>query len=143
MAADPIHQFQISKLFTITTIGGHEIAFTNSALFMVIILVIGPAVAGFAGRQATLAYVLAGVLFALTLLTRFPLGVIKVVRLPTHGAIECVLALMLIVLPWLADFARGIHSRNFYVLIGALMLFLWFLTDFRGVRDRSTAPPAL
>ena len=110
---------------------------------MVIILVIGPAVAGFAGRQATLAYVLAGVLFALTLLTRFPLGVIKVVRLPTHGAIECVLALMLIVLPWLANFARGIHSRNFYVLIGALMLFLWFLTDFRGVRDRSTAPPAL
>ena len=110
---------------------------------MVIILVIGPAVAGFTGRQATLAYVLAGVLFALTLLTRFPLGVIKVVRLPTHGAIECVLALMLIVLPWLADFARGIHSRNFYVLIGALMLFLWFLTDFRGVRDRTAATPTL
>ena len=110
---------------------------------MVIILVIGPAVAGFAGRQATLAYVLAAVLFALTFLTRFPLGVIRVVGLPTHGAIECVIALMLIVLPWLAGFARGIHSRNFYVLIGVLMLFLWFLTDFRGVRDRSAAPPAL
>ena len=110
---------------------------------MVIILVIGPAVAGFAGRQATLAYILAAVLFGLTFLTRFPLGVIKVVGLPTHGAIECVLALMLIVLPWLADFARGIHSRNFYVLIGALMLFLWFLTDFRGVRDRTAATPAL
>jgi len=54
-----------------------------------------------------------------------------------------VLALMLIVLPWLADFARGIHSRNFYVLIGALMLFLWFLTDFRGVRDRTAATPTL
>ena len=36
MAADPIHQFQINKLFTIGTIGGHEIAFTNSSLFMVI-----------------------------------------------------------------------------------------------------------
>ena len=36
MAADPIHQFQITKLFTIGTIGGHEIAFTNSSLFMVI-----------------------------------------------------------------------------------------------------------
>lgn len=34
--ADPIHQFEIKKLFTIGNIGGHEIAFTNSALFMVI-----------------------------------------------------------------------------------------------------------
>jgi len=36
MAADPIHQFQISKIFTIGHIGGQEIAFTNSSLFMVI-----------------------------------------------------------------------------------------------------------
>jgi F-type H+-transporting ATPase subunit a len=39
MAADPIHQFQISKIYTIGTIGGHEIAFTNSALFMGIAVV--------------------------------------------------------------------------------------------------------
>jgi F-type H+-transporting ATPase subunit a len=32
--ADPIHQFQISKIYTLGTVGGHEIAFTNSALFM-------------------------------------------------------------------------------------------------------------
>jgi len=36
MAADPIHQFEINKLFTIGKVGLHEIAFTNSALFMVI-----------------------------------------------------------------------------------------------------------
>src|SRR3954471_10797417 len=36
MAADPIHQFQINKIFTIGHIGGQEIAFTNSSLFMVI-----------------------------------------------------------------------------------------------------------
>jgi F-type H+-transporting ATPase subunit a len=36
MAADPIHQFQITKLFTLGHIGGQEIAFTNSSLFMVI-----------------------------------------------------------------------------------------------------------
>jgi F-type H+-transporting ATPase subunit a len=34
--ADPIHQFQIVKLFPIAQVGGHEIAFTNSALFMAI-----------------------------------------------------------------------------------------------------------
>src|ERR1700750_1297469 len=36
MAADPIHQFQINKLFTIGHVGGHEIVFTNSSLFMLI-----------------------------------------------------------------------------------------------------------
>ena len=36
MAADPIHQFQINKLFTIVKVGASEIAFTNSALFMAI-----------------------------------------------------------------------------------------------------------
>src|SRR4030081_424961 len=53
MAADPIHQFQITKLFTIGHIGGQEIAFTNSSAYMFLsvavisLLMIG----GFAGRQ--------------------------------------------------------------------------------------------
>lgn len=33
--ADPIHQFQIVKLFTVAKIGNTEIVFTNSAAFMV------------------------------------------------------------------------------------------------------------
>ena len=36
MAADPIHQFEIKKIFTIGKVGLHEIAFTNSTLFMMI-----------------------------------------------------------------------------------------------------------
>ena len=35
---DPIHQFEIKKLFTIAHFGGTEIAFTNSALYMLIAL---------------------------------------------------------------------------------------------------------
>src|SRR5450759_2181129 len=34
MAADPIHQFNIDKIFTIGHIGGQEIAFTNSSVYM-------------------------------------------------------------------------------------------------------------
>src|SRR5438034_10350010 len=103
---------------------------------MVILLVIGPSVVGFAGRQATLAYVLAAVLFALAFLTRFPLGAIRHVGFATHGFVELLLGVLLVILPWIANFSRGIHSRNFYVLIGVLMLVVWALTDFRGVRDR-------
>jgi F-type H+-transporting ATPase subunit a len=38
MKVDPTHQFQITDLMPMTSIGGHEIAFTNSALFMFIIV---------------------------------------------------------------------------------------------------------
>ena len=37
---DPIHQFQIQNLLTFGHIGGHEIAFTNSALFMLIAIAV-------------------------------------------------------------------------------------------------------
>jgi F-type H+-transporting ATPase subunit a len=36
MAADPIHQFQITKLLPITTVGSNDIAVTNSAVFMLV-----------------------------------------------------------------------------------------------------------
>jgi len=39
MAADPISQFQVKNLVTFGEVGGHEIAFTNSALFMGITVV--------------------------------------------------------------------------------------------------------
>ncbi|MGB3271559.1 MAG: F0F1 ATP synthase subunit A [Xanthobacteraceae bacterium] len=50
---DPIHQFEIKNLFTIGTFGGHEIAFTNSAAFMVLAVVLTAALmlAGTAGRR--------------------------------------------------------------------------------------------
>jgi F-type H+-transporting ATPase subunit a len=32
--ADPIHQFEIQKLFSLGHVGGHEIAFTNSSAYM-------------------------------------------------------------------------------------------------------------
>jgi hypothetical protein len=106
---------------------------------MIVILAIGPRVAGFTGRQATLAYLLAVVLFILTVFTRFPLGALKVISFPTHGAIECAIGVLLVIFPWLANFARGTLSRNFFVLIGVLLLAIWALTDFRGMRNRRPA----
>src|SRR6185295_9287490 len=37
--ADPIHQFEIHNIVTLGKIGGHEIAITNSAVFMAITVV--------------------------------------------------------------------------------------------------------
>lgn len=97
---------------------------------LAIILAAGPSVAGFASRQARWCYVFAAVLFVLALLTQT-----KFVRLPVHGAVELLLAILLVLMPWIANFSRGVNSRNFYVAIGLMMIVLWALTDFRGRRD--------
>src|SRR6202162_6000870 len=39
MQVDPIHQFQIHNMVPLINLGGRQIAFTNSALFMMIIVV--------------------------------------------------------------------------------------------------------
>ena len=43
MTVDPIHQFKINNLVPLFTFHGHEIAFTNSALFMLIIVLLASA----------------------------------------------------------------------------------------------------
>ena len=102
----------------------------------VIFLAIAPRVTGFNGKQATICYVLAAVHLLLTLVTRFPLGVLKVVGFPIHGAIELVVSLLLIVLPWLAGFSRGVLSTRFFVAFGLLLFVIWLLTDYRGRRTK-------
>ncbi|MCU1347237.1 MAG: hypothetical protein JWO56_267 [Acidobacteria bacterium] len=108
---------------------------------LVIILAIGPGVAGFHGKQQLFCYVLAAVHFLLTVVTRFPLGAAKIVALTTHGAIELLVAILLIVLPWMASFSAGVNSRNFFVCIGVLILIVWAMTDYRNVRDRPALEP--
>jgi len=53
--------------------------------------------------------------------------------------IEFILGVLLLTLPWIANFARGIHSRNFSVAMGVLVLIVCVLTDFRNVRSRMNA----
>lgn len=104
---------------------------------MVLILAIGPGVAGFRGKQAALCYTLAAILLALTFLTRFPLGVLRHVGFPMHGAIELLVGILMILFPWISNFARGVLSRNFFVAVGALIILIWFLTDYRGLRRKT------
>ena len=108
---------------------------------MVIMLAIGPGVAGFRGKQATICYLLAAVHFLLTVVTRFPLGVTKTLPFAIHGAIEIVVAVLLVILPWLANFSAGVLSRNFFVAIGFLIGLIFLLTDYRS-GGRGTATKA-
>ena len=104
-----------------------------------ILIAIAPRVIGFAGRQATWCYLFAVLLLALALLTQF-----RVVGFVSHGIVELVLAIVMVVLPWVAGFSAGVLSRNFYLFMGLLLIAVWALTDFRNVRaaGRAAAPKA-
>jgi len=120
-------------------------AFSHGVIdyLMVIFLAIGPSVAGFHGPQATICYGLAVVHFLLTIITRFPLGVLKTLPFWLHGSIEIVVAVLLVILPWLAHFSAGVLSRNFFIAIGVLIAVIWALTNYRSVdRARAATTPA-
>ena len=123
-------------------------AFSHGVIdyLMVIILAIGPGVAGFTGKPAaTMCYALALVHFLLTIITRFPLGVLKTLPFWLHGTVEIVVAVLLVILPWLANFpagVKGIAARNFFVAIGVLIAVIWALTNYRsGGREAAPSTP--
>ena len=109
---------------------------------MVIILAIGPGVAGFSPStaQAKFCWAIMALLFILSILTRYPLGVKKVIGFVSHGIVELVIAVVILVLPWTRSFSAGVLSRNFFVGIGVLIAVIWTLTDFRNVRARPVRP---
>ena len=102
---------------------------------LVTFMFIGPSIAGFTGPQATTAHTLGTTLLVLSLLTRYPLGLLRAIRFPVHGAMEALIALLFLILPWIANFAKGVNSRNFYVLVALVMLVICSMTDFRGRRN--------
>ena len=102
---------------------------------VVIAFALAPTVLGFAGTPRTLCYVLAVVHAAMTLLTAFPLGAIKIIPFPTHCVIELVAAVFIILAPFLLGFTDGLDAKYFYVGAGITILVVVLLTDYRA------APP--
>jgi len=97
---------------------------------VVIAFALAPSVLGLSGLPATISYVLAAVHLLLTLVTAFPLGVVKIVPLPVHGVIEIVVSIALVALPWIVRFSPDTTARNFYVVAGVLIFVVWFFTDY-------------
>lgn len=99
---------------------------------VVVYLLVGPTVTEFRGPQRIFCYWLALSHLLLALVTRYRFGIFKTLPMPVHGAVEMFFGLLLLALPWIADFAAGVHSRNFFVLTGMIVLIVWAMTDHRG-----------
>ena len=106
--------------------------FTTVAIFAV-----APSALGLTGFAAALSYVLAIVHLAMTLLTRFSPETHKPVSLKWHGAVESIVGVALLSLPWVMSWNGS--SRSFYLAAGAAILLVGALSRFRMEAARADA----
>ena len=86
-------------------------------------------------------YVIGGALLLVSLITRYPLGALRIVPFPVHGAIELIVAPLIVAYPWLAGFSDVPPARNFYIVAGAALFLVWLVTDYKAAEapQQSTA----
>jgi hypothetical protein len=101
--------------------------YLGAALFLT-----APVLFDFVGTPAERISVTTGTIYlGLTLLTAYPLGILKAVPFTVHGWIEVAMALTVLFMPWMADFAYAETARNFFVVAGAAIVALWVFSDYR------------
>ncbi|PCC73639.1 hypothetical protein SAMN02745121_07388 [Nannocystis exedens] len=88
------------------------------------------------GAAQLAAFVVGGSLLLVSLLTRYPLGALRVIPFPVHGGIELVGSVALIALPWLAGFQAASPERDFFVATGIILLALWATTDYKAAEAK-------
>ena len=98
----------------------------------VMLFLVAPTVLGLTGIPAMLAYALAVIHLVMTLVTNFPLGVVKLIPFTIHGWVERVIGPLLIVVPFVLGFSTDLVARNFYVAIGFVIVLVGLVTDYKG-----------
>lgn len=91
-----------------------------------------PGVLGFPNTAASVSQVVGVAYLAVSLLTRYPLGALKLIPFPVHGVLESAMAASWIAIPWAFDFSGDTAARLFFVVAGAGLLSVVALTDYRG-----------
>lgn len=98
----------------------------------VVIFLLAPSFFALNGLPSMLAYGLAIIHLSLTLTTDFPFGVIKSIPFTFHGWIERMVGPALVVIPFILGFADQAIARNFYIIIGVVIIIVGILTDYEG-----------
>jgi hypothetical protein len=84
-------------------------------------------------KTATINSVAAGAgIIGLSLMTRYPLGVAKLIPFPTHGVIETIAGGLTALDPWLLGYAKNKRARWTHVAAGLSTLAVVALTDYRA-----------
>jgi hypothetical protein len=95
----------------------------------VVVFLASPALIGMTGMAGIIAYALAGIHLAMTLITDFPLGAAKLLPFKVHGWVERVIGPVLILLPF--GFGFDAPARVFYIVIGVVIILVGLLTNYQ------------
>ncbi len=98
----------------------------------VVLLFLAPTLFGFSGLPATLCYVLGTAQLAMSLVTAYPLGALKMLPFTVHAGIELATALFLIVAPFLLGFSEMTDARNFFMIAGVGLGLVWLTTNYKA-----------
>lgn len=95
---------------------------------------------------ATISYLLGAIHLMLTLFTRFPLGVKKIIPFRVHGIIELIVSILLMVMPLLMGESVTFYDSLFFILTGVAILLVWLLSRYKKkpkppVADNQGSPP--
>jgi hypothetical protein len=108
------------------------------------LIVVALVVGGSAGAVGT-GIVVGATVLAVSMLTKYPLGVAKVLPFPVHSAGDYLAAALLLVAPFVLNFADGDGGLTaFYVGAGAAVLLVSLVTNYQysPKREWSTSTPA-
>jgi hypothetical protein len=97
---------------------------------VVIFLWLSPTIFGLSDFVSTLTYGLGCVHLALTVLTNFRYGLVKVIPFKLHGWIELVVSIVLIGSPWILGFNEIPVDKFFYIGLGGGVFITWLITDY-------------
>ncbi len=101
-------------------------------LTTVAVFLLAPFFFGLGGYVAAVAWGLAVVNLLITLLTRFPVGVVKVIPFPIHGLVELVVGVVLVLaMPRFLGASPGSPARTFFLGAGVVILVVWVLMSYR------------
>lgn len=97
---------------------------------MIVLFWSAPALFDFTGAAATISRTMGSVHLGIVLLTAYPFGLINAIPFTVHGAIEFLVSIGLVFMPWLAGFADVTPAKIYFVSSGIGLFAVWLLTDY-------------
>lgn len=103
---------------------------------VVVFLLASPMLFKMEGTLCSFTYSLAAVHFLLTILTRFELGIIKLIPFPIHGIIEFFVAIALAMVSFWFNKDGNSLGYYYYIYFAIAIMFVFILTDFKENSNR-------